>query len=214
MKILSIKTLIRFTALLSGMAFSGITEAQPVISSISPNGQYQFQPSPTLSFVASSGTGVTNVSVQLTTTTMLGQGSFRTLTPLSGLTVTGPATSESVSCSLRTNFLYTAVIHASDAGGSSSATVTFDTINPAFTWEAEDWDYTDTNNMATGQVVTNPQTDAYAHLTATAGTDYNNNSGSTGHTAYRPNPPGLATDGHGAKPRLPCIGSGLSHYGA
>src|SRR5216683_2340537 len=106
MKTPGIKSLIRFTALLSGIAAAAVAQAQPVISNIFPNGTYQFQPSPTLSFVATSAGGVTNVSVQLTTTTLLGQGSFRTLTPLSGLTVTGPATSESVSCTLKSNQLY------------------------------------------------------------------------------------------------------------
>src|SRR5260370_35044777 len=101
MKTPRIKSLIRFTALLSGITAAGMAQAQPVTSSISPNGAYQFQPSPPLSFVPTSGSGVTNVSVQLTTTPLLGQSSFRTLTAVSVLTVTAPATNETVTRTLK-----------------------------------------------------------------------------------------------------------------
>jgi hypothetical protein len=53
--------------------------------------------------------------------------------------------------------MYTAFIQVTDGNGiPGSATVSFDTIVPGYTFEAEDWDY------GTGQYFDNPQTNAYA----------------------------------------------------
>src|SRR6266404_5684020 len=137
MKTPSIKSLIRFTALLSGMAFIGITQAQSVISNVYPNGTNLFQPSPTLTFTASSSAGITNVTVGLTVKSLYtGQSFLKNLTAANGLTITGPTTSLSVSAALTSNTLYSAVIQIADANGSAaSQTVNFDTITPSFTWE-------------------------------------------------------------------------------
>jgi hypothetical protein len=214
MKHPGIKSFIRLATLLGGIMASGMVQAQPAINNIYPDGAYQFQPSPTLSFSATSPGGVTGVSVQLTATTLSGQSSFKTLTPGHGLAVTGPSTGEAVSCSLKTNLLYTAVIQVNDANSSASTTVSFDTIAPVYTWEAEDWDYTDTNTMTAGLYIDNPQTNAYQGLATTDNVDANNNNGNG---AYRPvgtssAPGGLATEGASDKPRVQYIGTGKTDY--
>src|SRR3974390_1720191 len=106
MKTSGIKSILRLTALLSGVVAGGRAQAQPGIKNAYPNGNYQFQYAPTLSFTATSATAVTNVVVQLTSTTLTGQSSFKTLTPGNGLTVSGPANSETVSTTLKSNYLY------------------------------------------------------------------------------------------------------------
>jgi hypothetical protein len=154
-----------------------MAHAQTTITGISPDGTRQFQPSATLTFNAGSPAGVTNVTVQLTTTSLTGQSFLKNLTAGHGLTITGPATSRSVSASLSSNVLYSAVIQAVDANGNAaSSTVSFDTIAPSFTWEAEDYDYT--SNGVAGLFIDNPPIDAYRGLDATEGSDYsslNNN---------------------------------------
>src|SRR4029077_5222646 len=52
----------------------------------------------------------------------------------------------------------------------------FDTIQPAYTWEAEDW------NFGGGNYFDNPQTNAYYFQDGVAGIDYNNPGDS--HNAY------------------------------
>jgi hypothetical protein len=64
------------------------------------------------------------------------------------------------------------------------------------TFEAEDWNYTDTNSGIAGLFFDNPQTNAYAGLDSTAGIDYSNGvTGNIGSANYRPQ--GLETEGDG-----------------
>ncbi|MDB6016283.1 MAG: hypothetical protein JWR19_772 [Pedosphaera sp.] len=210
-QILRTKLLTLFTAVfavVSILFYSGTVQAQSSISSIYPDGNYQFEPSGALSFTANSPAGITNVTVQLTVTSLYsGQSLIKNLTAVNGLTITGPTTGLSVSAVLKTNTLYSAVIQVKDANGSvASRTVSFDTIAPAYTWEAEDYDYTN------GQFFANPQTNAYAGYGAIDGTDCHNHSG--GNNGYRPNPAspvaggpgGLATENCGDTPRLAHVG--------
>src|SRR6267142_2498675 len=199
-----IRFFVQFIALLSSVAFVVVVEAQPVISNVYPNGTNMFQPSSTLSFTASSPAGVTNVTVGLTVKSLYtGQSYLKNLTAANGLTITGPSTSLSVSAALTSNTLYTAAIQIRDASGSvANQTVTFDTISPSYTWEAEDWDYNG------GQSIDNPQTNLYAGLGTGAGDAQNSNGGA----AYRPINPGLSTEGNGDLRRVPWIGSGLTDY--
>lgn len=187
------------------LAFGSSAHAQtgPTIANVYPNGAYLLQPSPTLSFTLNSAPGVTSVSVSLVTTTLSGSLSYlQNLTPGSGLTVSGPNTSETVSATLKTNTLYTATISATDANGTTTATYSFDTISASYTWEARDWDYT------SGLFVDNPQTNAYMNLPSTSGVDFNNpdyDNGaggipSDGLSSYRPQ--GLETEPCGDVPRL------------
>jgi len=168
-----------------------------VIGNVYPNGLYQFQSSSALTFMAYSPNGInTNgVTIQLTATNLLGQGYSTNINAANGLAVTGSSTTRSVGVPLATNAIYAAIIQVTDASGNSATnTVSFDTINPAYTFEAEDFDYN------SGQFINNPQTDGYAGLSGTTGIDYTNNELGTGSASYRPQ--GLETEAAGDKPRL------------
>ena len=218
MKRLTLTSFRRSVSALAGLALAAVAHAQPAINNVYPNGTHLLQPSSTLSFTASSAAGVTNVSVQLTLTNMSTLQSYvRTLSSAYGLTISGPATSQTVSAPLITNALYSAVIQVTDASnGTASQTVMFDTIS-GYVFEAEDYDYT--ANGTTGLFFDNPQTNAYANLGATAGIDcWNASSG--GSSSYRPNPNpqtsggpgGLATEATGDTSRLAYAGTGKTDY--
>jgi hypothetical protein len=166
---------------------SNTVQAQPVIANVYPNGTNMFQPTNTLSFTVTSSSGVTSLNVALTTTTLSGSLSYlQNLTVANGgLTVTGPNTAETVSASLKSNTLYSAAITATDANGPTTASYSFDTISPSYTWEAEDFDYNG------GQYFDNG-VDQYAGLSGVAGTDYNNTQVGSGNASYRPQ--GLETE--------------------
>ncbi len=187
------------------MLRGGTVQAQSAIANITPNGVYQFQPSGTLSFTATSPAGIdpANITVQLTVTSLqTGQSFIRSLSSVNGLTIGGTPTSRNVSAVLNSNTLYSAVIQVIDAASSSAnATVTFDTIAPAYTFEAEDYDYT--SNSISGLFIDNPQTNLYAGLGATTGIDCQHtvNGPTEGH-AYRTNSPGLVTEPAGDKARI------------
>lgn len=177
-----------------------LASAQPTISSFSPDGSHLFQTAPALTFSVQSATGVTNVSVVLTVTSLNGVSYLRNLSTGNGLTITGPSTNQTVSAPLSTNYNYTATVQATDAKGLvGSGSVSFDTISPSYTFEAEDFDYN------SGQFFDNPQTNKYAGLAAVDGTDCQHDS-TSGTAAYRPNP--LATEQNSDKPRLAYTGSG------
>jgi len=144
----------------------------PAISGVSPNGP--FQPASVFTFTASSPQGFTinpaGISVKLTVQNILGQSYVTNLTSTNGLTITGTATNRSVSASISTNFTYTAVISVVDVNGSpAGSTVLFDTFNPNYVWEAEDFDYND--GTTSGLFIDNPQTNAYLNLAAVEGVD-------------------------------------------
>ena len=187
---------------------SARAQALPVISNVYPNGALQFQSSATLNFTASSPVGIapSAITVQLTGTTLPGATFTTTLTSANGLTVTGTSGSENVSAPLTSNMIYTAVIQATDANeNTTNLTVSFDTINPAYTFEAEDFDYTG------GQFINNPQTDAYFGLPATSTVDaYNANFGGGGNSYNRTN--GLNTEANGDLPRTAYNGTGKTDY--
>ena len=183
----------------------------PTITGLYPNGTNMFQPSPTLSFTASSPTGITinsnSIRVQLTVTTIT--RSFVTnLTATNGLTITGNASNKNVSLPLTTNASYVAAISVTDAIGSPAGqNVTFDTYSPALTWEAEDYDYG--GGLTYDPTIT---TDEYANAVGSIDIDYHDVSATTGTHAYRPGD--LAgTEGNGdAPPRLAYIGTGFTDY--
>ncbi len=179
--------------------------AQSSIANIYPNGNYQFQYSPTLSFTASSPAGVTAVTVQLTVINLATGSSFlQNLSLGNGLSTTGAATAYTVSANLNSNTLYSAVIQVTDAGSSTaSSTVSFDTISPSYTWEAEDWDFT--SNGISGLWIPNPQTNQYAGLASTEGSDFHSSNPGSGGSSYRPQ--GLSTEGEGDIARQAYIGT-------
>ena len=158
--------------------------AQPTISNLYPNGTNMFQPSSTLTFTVNSGPGVTNVVVDLTATNLYtGSVLLSHRTSASGLTIVGSG----VSAPLAANSLYGATITAYDANGSTTTSKVFDTINPAYTWEAEDWDHDGGLYFDASAGV-----NQYANLNSGAGTDYNTPSTPGGSSLYRPK--GLETE--------------------
>jgi len=185
-------------------------QTTPVIHVLYPNGTNLFQPSPTLTFTASSSVGIapSAITVQLTGTTLPGAVSTANLDSANGLTVTGTATSPSVSTPLASNMVYTAVIQVTDANeNTTTTTVLFDTITPAYTFEAEDFDYN------SGRYFNNPQTNAYAGLAATTVVDAYNQNFSGGANSYnRAN--GLNTEPNGDTPRAAYDGTGKTDYDA
>ncbi|HTJ00570.1 MAG TPA: hypothetical protein VL527_16940 [Dongiaceae bacterium] len=204
-------------ALLAGLAaagflFSGgVALAQPALSALYPDGIYQFQNANALSFTVTSAAGVdpAGISVQLTSTTLTGQVLIKTWTSSNGLVVGGDANTRTVSVPLTSNLLYSAAIALTDVNNATTnTTVSFDTIN-GYTFEAEDFDYTDTNSLVSGKFFDNPQTNAYAGLSASSPDVSHNGSGNHD---YRPNPPGLATETCGDKPRAPYVGTGFTDY--
>ncbi|MGA2867879.1 MAG: lamin tail domain-containing protein [Verrucomicrobiota bacterium] len=181
-------------------------QANPVIANIYPNGTYQFQPSSQLNFTAVSSVGIapSAITVQLTGTTLPGQTSVITLSSANGLVVTGTPGNRTVSAPLASNVVYTAVIQVTDANESTVSTnIAFDTILPAYTFEAEDFNYN------SGHFIDNPQTNAYKNLTAVSGIDASNSDFGGGGSAYRSS--GLNTEVNGDKPRL-AYATGQSDY--
>ena len=174
-----------------------LAQTSPTISGVYPNGAYQFQRASALTFTASSAVGIapSAIIVRLTGTTLFGQVATTTFTTANGLIVSGSAASWTVSAPLASNMIYTAVLQAVDANEATvSSTVSFDTITPSYTFEAEDFDYN------SGRFIDNPQTNAYANLNGVDEIDDHNTGG--GNASYRPNPGGLATEPDGDTPRL------------
>jgi hypothetical protein len=161
------------------MLMGPLTQAQPTINSTYPDGLLLFEPTNSLEVNASSGTGITAFSIALRGTNLDGIGSSNYLTSGHGLTITsGGAGVQVASTPLNTNYYYLAFVTVTDAGGTTTNTISFDTIVPAFIFEAEDFDY------GGGKFIDTPQTNAYAGLYATLDVDaYNPNAGNS---AYRP----------------------------
>ena len=182
------------TSIIAGLAAAGImlsgasALAQPVFSALYPNGTNLFQPSATFSFnITDASATITNVQVQLVGTPMGGTGgspALQLLSPSSGLNVVGlPGSAVSASCPLKTNLTYAVTITATDGNGISRSTnVSFTTIVPAYTWEAEDYDYTN------GLYIDNPQTNLYAGFNSIEGTDVHNPHTGNQSSSYRPDP--------------------------
>jgi hypothetical protein len=169
----------------------------PTISGLYPNGAYKFQGSSTLSFTAASPAGISSssgISVLLTGTNLLGQTFTTNITTANGLNVSGPSTNLNVSLNLPVSGTYSAVITVTALSGAQTISrPTFDNLNPTMTFEAEDWNYTDTNSGIAGLFFNNPQTNAYAGRASTAGIDYTNANVTQGSGTYRPF--GMATEG-------------------
>jgi hypothetical protein len=211
MNILGVPRTTLTSPLAAGLAALGIllggakAQAQPVIANTYPDGKHLFESSSALSFNAQSSVGVASVSVALKVTTLTGVTYLLNLTSASGLTISGPATDESVSAPLSSNTLYSATIQVTDTANKTTiASVSFDTVSPSYVFEAEDWDYT--SGAVTGLFIDNPQTNKYAGLASTSGVDYNNANPGSGNSNYRPQ--GMETEVAGDSPRLPYLGVG------
>jgi len=160
------------------LLMSPLTQAQPTINGTYPDGLLLFEATNSLQVSVTASTGnITSLSVALLETNLDGVGSSNYLTSGHGLTVTGTST-EVATTPLSTNQYYKAFISVTDAIGTTTNSVSFDTIVPAYIFEAEDYDY------GGGQFINTPQTNAYAGLYAKLDVDaFNPNAGGS---AYRP----------------------------
>jgi hypothetical protein len=208
-------SLASFTAVLAaaGILLCGAkAQAQPVVSGIYPDGLHQFEYSNSISFTATSASGITAIQVTVAGNTLLGAGSLNIYSLGDGLTTVGSANSEIVSAPLTSNEFYSVTISVTDAKGTTSSKAGFDTLIPAYTWEAEDWDYTNSAGDP-GQFFDNPQTNKYAGLGALSGTDFLMENPNNGSESYRPQTisggasVGLETQTTADLPRLPWFGS-------
>src|SRR5262249_23111525 len=112
-------------------------------------------------------------------------------------------TDRSVSAPLQTNILfYKADIQVTDvAANTQNATVSFNTLAPSYTFEAEDFDHDN------GQHIDTPQTNGYAGLGGVEGVDAHHNN-PTG--PYRTS--GYYTENASDKARPPYDGTGQQDY--
>jgi len=178
-----------------------------------PDGATQFQDTNSFNFTVSSAAGVpaANVTVQLTATNLAGQGSIKVYTSANGLTITGPVTNLNVGLPLTSNTIYSAFLQAVDLNGTpTSQTVTFDTIVPLYTFEAEDFDYNG------GLFFDNPQIGAYNSLDGVSNIDWYVDDPSSGSHTYRQNQNnpdyGPETEGAADVPREGYTNSGATDY--
>jgi hypothetical protein len=131
-------TTLRVTAGAGNMNFFLLVPAQldkPVISNVYPDGSILMQVTNKLVFSASSASAtIPTNGVHLT---------LNGVDVTSSLVIAGSSTSKSaIYTGLKTNMAYTAVVNVTDANGSSAtSTIYFDTFQPSFVWEAEDWDF-------------------------------------------------------------------------
>ncbi len=116
---------------------------------------------------------------------------------------------------LQSNQVYNVTINVTDSVNLSSfKNFTFDTFAPSFTWEAEDYDYTD--NGVPGQFVNNPvlasapTAGSYFGVFGTEGIDFHDRSGNGDH-AYRVSDQ-MATSTTGDIPRQNYVTAGVSDY--
>lgn len=177
-------------------AFSYTGPGIPIISGVYPNGTGLFQSTNTLAFNVASGFGVSTSNVTVTLNGMLA----------TNLVFSGTTNDWNISCpSLLPNMLYTAVIAATDANGNTVTTTnSFDTFSAAnYTWEAEDFDF------GGGYFIDNPQTDAYAGLSAITNVD-THQVNFAGKDLYRPNGMDTEINGDVLRPQYP--GTGYSDY--
>lgn len=184
----------------------------PSIHDVYPDGARLFQPAATMTFIASSVSGINpdSITVTLTSTNLLGQVLVTNYTAANGLTIGGTASDRTVSLPLQANILfYRATIAVTDqADNNVSTTINFDTLAPAYVMEAEDFDFDN------GQFHDNPQTNAYAGSAGVEGVDAHHNplgtqnGGPTG--PYRTG--GFNNENCGDKPRDQYIGTGFADY--
>ncbi|MBW8864320.1 MAG: carbohydrate-binding protein [Verrucomicrobia bacterium] len=182
MKITTKPFMLKIASLAAALLSGGAAYALPTLANFYPNGTNLLQPASALTVSANSGTGVTNIVVDLTATNLYTGGVVLAhRTSANGLTIVG----SSVSTPLSANMIYGATITAYDASGSSTVSETFDTINPSYTWEAEDFDYGGGLHFDAG-------VNQYAGQVGSAGVDYNNGNTANGNADYRPK--GLETE--------------------
>jgi hypothetical protein len=143
------------------LALSPASSSRPELSDLSPNGATQFEQTNVLSFVASSGAGISTNSISVTLNGVAAP-----------LVITGSSTNWLVTApNLKPNTFYTVDISFSTIlGGAYTLAYSFDTFSATnFQWEAEDWDYT--SGGISGLYFDNPQVDSYMGKESAEGID-------------------------------------------
>lgn len=139
------------------------------LGNLYPDGGHQFQATNLFAFEVTSASGINpaDITVQLGATTLEGVASSKILTAASGLTIAPLASGFVVKTPVTSNLVYNAFIQVDQPGKEAFSTnILFDTITPACTWEAEDWDYNG------GQFFDNPQTNSYTGLDGIENVDF------------------------------------------
>jgi hypothetical protein len=121
----------------------------------------------TFTATSTNAVAASNILVRLIATSIVGKQSVQIYNTANGLTASSNGTGITAAVPLLTNHTYSAFIQAVDNKGNPSATtVTFDTIQPLYTWEASDYDFLG------GQYIDNPQTNLYATAEGLYGIDF------------------------------------------
>jgi hypothetical protein len=161
-------------------------KAVPSVTAVSPSSSQMFATNNVFTFTVNSVPGISSTGVVVTA---------NGIKPY-GLTFGGSPHQLVGTFPLATpNVPYTVNINLTDANGSSSYSTAFATYSASnYTWECEDWDYTNGAGKS-AQFFDNPQVDAYAGLSGNDGVDAHNASG--GNSNYRPNVGGLGNEPNG-----------------
>ncbi|HTR40288.1 MAG TPA: polysaccharide lyase family 8 super-sandwich domain-containing protein [Pseudomonadales bacterium] len=177
-------------------SFAYTNSLWPILSNVSPVGGNLFESTNTFAFNVASGYGIPSSNVIVTVNGIAA----------TNLVLSGSNYNWNVSYPhLLPNTVYTVAVSVTDTNGNiATTTKSFDTFDPAnYTWEAEDFDYNG------GRFIDNPQTNAYAGLSALVNADTHQvNFG--GKDLYRPN--GMDTEINGDTLRPQYNGTGYSDY--
>lgn len=177
-------------------SFTYTNSQWPALNNVTPVGGTLFESTNAFAFNVTSGYGIAASNIVVSVNGVA----------VTNLVLTGSNNNWNVVYPyLQPNMLYTIVITVTDVNGNvTTTTKSFDTFGPAnYTWEAEDFDYNG------GNYIDNPQTNAYAGLSAAVNVDAHQvNFG--GQDLYRPD--GMDTEINGDVPRPQYEGTRYTDY--
>ncbi|MFO1476468.1 MAG: hypothetical protein U1F98_07440 [Verrucomicrobiota bacterium] len=179
----------------------------PVISNIYPNGDLLWQATNKFSFTATSAVAINASGIKVILDGVDISGS---------LAITGAGTpSVSVSYSgLTQNAAHTAAITVTDSANLNAvASVTFDTYNPLFSWEGEDYDYNSRQYTNTPVLSNTPVSGSYFGVTGTYDVDYHDYTGIANGAVFEyRSADTMATQVTGDKSRKKYVDAGVPDY--
>jgi hyaluronate lyase len=177
-------------------SFTYTNSLWPALNNVAPVGGTLFESTNTFAFNVASGYGIPASNIVVSVNGVA----------VTNLVLTGSSNNWNVVYPyLQPNMVYTIVTTVTDVNGNvATTTKSFDTFSPAnYLWEAEDFDYNG------GDFIDNPQTNAYAGLSAVVNAD-THQVNFAGQDLYRPN--GMDTEINGDVPRPPYQGTGYKDY--
>ena len=151
----------------------------PVIANLYPDGSVLLQNTNKLAFTAGSASPINASGIDVV---------LNGVDVTSNLVITGSGTTNvSVSYTgLQTNTVYTAAISVTDTSTLSTLkNITFDTFSASFLWEAEDYDFTNSQYFDSPVLSSTPQPGSYFGVTGVSNVDYS--SSTTGLNVFRTN---------------------------